>query len=79
MVTSSNTAPSLATFTNISTNSSQTPSTTYLWTFGSGSLTSTLENPDSVTYLNAGPYTASIQITGSYGLMAFTTRSWRIS
>jgi PKD repeat protein len=77
--TSSNSTPSIATFTNTTVNSSQTPTTTYLWIFGSGSLTSTSATPTPITYRNAGPYTASLQATGSYGLTSFVTRSWRIT
>jgi PKD repeat protein len=78
-VSSSKTAPSIATFINTSVNTSQTPTTTYLWVYGSGSLTSTSATPAPITYTVAGPYTASLQATGSYGLTSLVTASWRIS
>lgn len=79
LVTSSNSAPSIVTFTNTSVNTSQTPTTTYLWTFGTSSLTSTSVTPNAVTYTRAGPYTASLQTTGSYGIASVVTRSFRLS
>lgn len=79
LVSSSNSAPSTITFTNTSVNTSQTPSTTYLWTFGTSSLTSSATSPTSVTYTAAGPFTASLQATGSYGLASVITRSFRLT
>jgi hypothetical protein len=76
--TSSKSVPSITTFVNTTINTSQTPTTTYLWNFGSGSLTSTAANPAPVSYLNAGSYTASLQATGSYGLRSLYTGSWRV-
>jgi len=67
---------STTTFFNVSTNSSQTPTTTYLWVFGSGSLTSTLANPAPLAYTVTGPYTASLQVTGSYNISSSMTRSF---
>lgn len=75
-VTQSGGAPNDITFTNASVNSSQTPTTTYLWLFGTGSLTSTAVNPAAVTYTAPGGYTASLQVTGSYGLMSLYTQSF---
>lgn len=79
IVTSSNSAPSTVTFTNTTVNSSQTPTTTYLWTFGSASLTSTSASPGAISYTVAGPYTASLQATGSYGIASVVTRSFRLA
>lgn len=79
LVTSSVSASATVTFTNTTVNTSQTPSTTYLWTFGSGSLTSSVATPNSVTYTVAGPYTASLQSTGSYGIASIITRSFRLA
>ena len=51
-------------------------SLTYLWDFGSGSLTSTLQNPPPVTYANPGTFTVSLQITEStYKVAAKGTRA----
>jgi PKD repeat protein len=76
--TSSNTAPSVATFTNVPAyNGSGT--LTYLWTLGSGSLTSTSIIPNPTTYTVAGPYTASMQVTeSSYNIATRVTQSWRL-
>lgn len=79
ITTSSNSAPSTVTFANTTANSSQTPTTTYLWTFGSASLTSTSASPGAVSYTVAGPYTASLQATGSYGIASVVTRSFRLA
>jgi len=76
--TSSVSASATTTFVNASTNTSQTPTTTYLWVFGSGSLTSTLVNPAPLLYTAPGPYTASLQATGSYNITSSITRSWRL-
>jgi PKD repeat protein len=78
LVTSSVSASAIVTFTNTTVNTSQTPTTTYLWTFGSGSLTSTSASPGAVSYTVAGPYTASLQATGSYGIASAVTRSFRL-
>ena len=48
---------------------------TYLWDFGSGSLTSTLKTP-SMSYANPGTFTVSLQVTeSSYGIAAKGTRA----
>lgn len=79
LVTSSVSASATVTFTNTTANTSQTPTTTYLWSFGTGSLTSTSETPDRITYTAPGPYTASLQATGSYGIASVVTRSFRLA
>lgn len=79
LVTSSVSASATVTFTNTTVNTSQTPTTIYLWTFGTGSLTSTSATPNSVTYTAPGPYTASLQATGSYGIASVVTRSFRLA
>lgn len=79
LTTSSTAVPSTASFVNTSIyNGSGT--LTYLWTYGSGSITSSVVSPDPVIYRNAGPYTASLQVTESlYGIASFATRSWKLS
>lgn len=79
LATSSNAAPSTGSFTNTSTyNGSGT--LTYLWIYGSGSLSSSAATPTPIIYRNAGPYTASLAITESiYNITSFVTRSWRLS
>jgi len=79
MVSSSKTAPSTFTFTNTTTNTSQIPSTNYLWLFGSSSLansSSVLETPPTFIYTKAGAYTASLQATGSYAVTSLYTQSF---
>lgn len=79
IVTSSVSASAIVTFTNTTINTSQTPTTTYLWSFGTASLTSTSANPGPITYTSSGPYTASLQATGSYGIASVVTRSFRLA
>lgn len=79
LTTSSNSAPSSGSFTNTSTYNGL-GTLTYLWTYGSGSLTSTSATPDPILYRNAGPYTASLQVTESlYGIASVVTRSFRLA
>lgn len=54
------------TFTNNSLNA-----TSYLWNFGNG-VTSTLENPNAITYNNPGTYTISLTVSNNYGCSAST-------
>jgi len=57
----------LVTFTNLTqTNNSQNP-ITYIWNFGSGSITSSLVNP-TFTYTATGSYTVRLSATGSFGI-----------
>lgn len=79
LTTSSISAPSTASFVNTTTYDGS-GTLTYLWIYGSGSLTSTSETPANVIYRNAGPYTASLQVTESlYGIKSSVTRSWRLA
>jgi PKD repeat protein len=72
--TASGAAPLNVTFSNASsTNGIGT--LTYLWDFGSGSLTSTKLNP-TMSYHDAGVYNVSLQVTESYyGVHVKTTKS----
>jgi PKD repeat protein len=77
--TSSVSAPSTASFTNSSTYNGH-GSLTYLWTYGSGSLSSTDASPLTIIYKNAGGYTASLQITeSSYNIKSIMARSWSLA
>lgn len=50
---------------------------TYLWTFDSGSRTDTTATPGAFYYLDAGGYTASLQVTeSSYGIARLFTQSF---
>ena len=71
--TSSNIAPFSASFVNTSTNSSQTPSTIYRWVFSDGT-TSTSANVS--RRVDSGSFTASLQVTGSYGIARLYTQSF---
>ncbi len=83
--TSSGVAPATASFVNISTNTSQTPTTTYLWIFGDGS-SSSLASPAAHPYVSnsiggpqgTGSFTASLQASGSYGIYSLFTQSFSI-
>ena len=69
--------PVSASFTNLSNNTSNTPTTTYLWNFGSASmLPYTGQTPLPQMYTTASSYTASLQVTGSYNINSYYTQSW---
>ena len=75
--TSSATAPSTASFTNSSTYNG-TGTLNYLWTYGSGSFTTSSVDAQLI-YLNPGAYTASLSVTeSSQNLTSFVTASWNI-
>lgn len=79
VTTSSNSAPATASFSN-STTYNSSGSLTYLWLYGSGSITSSLATPPAAIFNNAGPYTASLQVTESlYNVSTVVTRSWRLA
>ncbi len=85
-VTSSGPGPVTASFTNTSTNSSQTPvALTYLWTFGDTTTTSSTspvhpydKNALGTAASGTGSFTASLQATGSYGIASRYTQSFYI-
>lgn len=77
--TSSNTSMSVATFTNTTTYNGH-GSLTYLFSYGTASITTTNAVILPLTYSKSGPYTASLQVTeSSYNIASFITRSWRLS
>ncbi len=77
--TSSNAAPSTFTWTNTSTYNGS-GALTYLWIFGSGSLTSNLQSPPPTTYTAAGTYTIRLQVTeSSYNRTSATSSAKTIS
>lgn len=65
--------PLIVNFINLTTINQYTGSTlpgvTYLWNFGSASLTSTETNP-TVTYYHTGSYIVRLESTGSYGMLS---------
>ena len=71
-VTASGTGPKLATFTNTTVNTSQTPSTTYLWRFVRNGNITTATTINATYTAHTGSNTASLQATGSYGLTSVT-------
>jgi PKD repeat protein len=65
---SSPNAPSTATFTN----NSSPGGTAYLWSFGSGQGTSTLQNPPPHAYSTAGTYSVTLTVTYPTGPVSVT-------
>ena len=65
---SSPNAPSIATFTN----NSSPGATAYLWDFGSGQGTSTLQSPPPHTYSTAGTYSVTLTVTYPTGPISVT-------
>ena len=65
---SSPNAPSIATFTN----NSSPGATAYLWDFGSGQGTSTLQGPPPHTYSTAGTYSVTLTVTYPTGPISVT-------
>ena len=80
VTTSSNDAPSTASFVNTTTYVTSSGTCTYLWQYGSGSLTSSAATPTPLIYTVAGPYTASLQVTESnFGIASAATFQWRLA
>ena len=79
--TSSNVAPFTVSFVNTSVNTSQTPTTNYLWSFtynnGTTATTSssTSISPSAIS-VDSGSFTASLAATGSYGIASIYTQSF---
>jgi PKD repeat protein len=79
MASSSVSASSTLTFTNQSSYNGQ-GTLAYTWSFGTGSLTSSLSAPTPVLYNNSGAYTASLAITeSSYNRTSLVTASFRLA
>lgn len=58
------------------TNNTRTPEDdTFLWNFGTGSLTSTDTYPSPLTYLRTGSYVVTLQATSSAGAMTSTSKT----
>lgn len=74
-ITSSNVAPFTAAFTNTTVNTSQTPTTTYLWTFTNGTVR-TATTTNAIVTVDSGSFTASLQATGSYNIAGKYTQSF---
>jgi len=75
---STGSAPSIETFTNATTYNGN-GTLTYKWLYGTGSFTSSLQNPPSLAYSSSGPFTASLQVTeSSFKLTSVYTQSWRL-
>jgi PKD repeat protein len=64
--------PLTVTFTNLTISPDND---TFLWNFGSGSLTSTAITPPTLTYTQTGSYVIKLQETSSTGNMTVTTRT----
>lgn len=79
ITTSSETAPSTTTFLNTTTYNGH-GTLTYFWTLGSGSLSASTIIPNPQSYVNAGGYTASLQVTESnYNVTSIYAVSWSIA
>lgn len=80
--TSSNTAPSTATFLNttVYNGNGGGANLTYLWDLGSGSISTSTIIPNPQSYTVNGPYTASLQVTESlYDIKSLYTQSFVLS
>ncbi len=64
----SGSAPLTVNFDNVTVSGNAGNTITYLWTFGSGSLTSTTEEPTNVVYTATGSYTVRLSATGSFNI-----------
>lgn len=70
----SGSAPFEVVFTDASTYNIYGTPTSYLWDFGSGSITSTAQNPDTMSYADPGEYTVTLTVNGPNGLTSTATR-----
>lgn len=61
-------------FINTTTTNNAQNSITYQWTFGSGSITSSLANPPLFAYTATGSYTVRLGATGSFGITSAANR-----
>jgi len=83
-VTSSNTAPSVATFTNTingsGTQYNGSGTLIYFWDLGSGSVTATTQIPNPTTYTAGGTYLVQLQVTESqFGIASSITKTFTIA
>lgn len=62
------------TFINTTTTNNSSNPITYVWNFGSGSVTSSLATPPVITYTATGSYTVRLSATGSFGITSAATR-----
>lgn len=67
-------APLTVNFTNLTQTNNSQNSISYLWTFGSGSATSSLATPPNFTYTATGSYTIRLTATGSFGIAASASK-----
>lgn len=73
-ITTSKVAPFSASFTNTTQNTSQTPTTNYLWKFQyDNGTTASFTTTNASTRVDTGSFTASLQATGSYGIASKAT------
>jgi len=67
-------APFTVNFTNLTQTNNSQNTISYLWTFGSGSATSSLASPPNFTYTATGSYTVRLTATGSFGIAASASK-----
>lgn len=72
-ITTSVASASIA-FVNGTTTDNASNTISYLWTFGSGSITSSLRNPPLFTYTATGSYTVRLTATGSFNIATSQSR-----
>jgi PKD repeat protein len=79
VASSSKTAPALVTLTD-TVNYNGAGTITYLWLYGTGSVTSSLAVPPPLAYSSSGTYTAVMQVTESaYNVMSKATATFVLS
>lgn len=70
----SGSAPFTVNFANTTVTNNASNTIAYTWTFGSGSITSSLATPPNFTYTATGSYTVRLAATGSFNIMSAATR-----
>ena len=70
----SGSAPLTVNFANTTLTNNASNTISYLWTFGSGSLTSSLETPPNIIYTATGSYTVRLTATGSFNIASSASR-----
>jgi hypothetical protein len=71
-ITTSNTAPFSFVASNTTTNTSQTPTTTYFWLFTNKNVVQSSSLTSPAIVVQSGSFTASLQATGSYGITSIS-------
>lgn len=75
----SGSAPLTVHFDNTTSTNNSANSINYLWTFGSGSFTSSLASPQDFVYTATGSYTVRLTATGSFGIASSASALIRVN